>query len=625
MQKINKINQYLLEKYPTVWNTRIVWMLLASAVLHIFFFIVGYISHADPASLQKMNVKDDYFREGMIFIHLIISVLMMVGWLIMMFKNNAFKNFYPSSKGKLFLQFVQYFIIIFAGTTFYFSYMTGFKLFIKNKYPDQEMTENINVINKANAFLSQDLEHYTLDNRTFPKFYDLYCETDINKIDRNQKYFVYYNRVYQFYNLYSKTVYKKDKYGDFLFPSGETKKNLAYEENKKGSATYYFKKDVVDMSSYINTTDLTYYNFSDVFYNDDDSGKDYLRMQYSGEEPYDGYNQMLKDSYKKKRFEINRFTTELLNKKNPAEIEKLLKSFLDISKKFGINNNLDSKSWVKMIYHPNDFNVRYFIKKYKPVPGEEYDVNNPPMDEDGNYVYTEAVTDSVAAVVDGEVVNDSVQIRDFNPDIDNQLSPAEYFKNNTTDYYYYSDNLQNLLNNVVIIKSTDFFSENIHIYIWIAFFLATIIFSFRITGLKSLIFSVISAGVLFLAVVLVTVLFSASSGRNGIEFFVSYFVFFIGLAILLLPIVMMKSLKKLIASILINISLNGFVLFVFLIFFIINIHQEESCEQINIMSYDCPTIIKTLGFNLSYIILFCGFVFMYLYTSVLHKWKAMPN
>jgi hypothetical protein len=122
-----------------------------------------------------------------------------------------------------------------------------------------------------------------------------------------------------------------------------------------------------------------------------------------------------------------------------------------------------------MIYYPNDFNVRYFIKKYKPVPGEEYDVNNPPTDEDGNYVYTETVADSAVAVVDGEVVNDSVQIRDFNPDIDNQLSPAEYFKNNTTDYYYYSDNLQNLLNNVDIIKSTDFFSENIHIYIWMHF------------------------------------------------------------------------------------------------------------------------------------------------------------
>lgn len=625
MQKINKINQFLLERYPTVWNTRIFWMLLASAVLHIFFFIVGYISHADPVSLHKTNVEDDYFREGMIFIHLIISVLMIVGWLILMFKNNAFKNFYPSSKSKLFLQFVQYFIIIFASITFYFSYMTGFKMFIKNKYPDKEMAENINLINKANAFLSQDLEHYTLDNRTFPKLYDLYCEMNINKIDRNQKYFVYYNRVYQFYNLYSKTVYKKNKYGDFIFPSGETKKNLAYEDTKESSVTYYFKKNVVDVSSYINTTDLTYYNFSDIFYNNNSLEKRYPKLQYFGEEPYEGYNQLVKDNYKKKKFEINRLTTELLNKKNPAEIERLMKSFLDVSKKFGIKNNLDSKSWIKMVYYPNDFKVRYFIKKYKTNPNEKYDVNNIPMDEEGNYAYTDAVVDSAAAIVDGVVVNDSVQIKDFNPDIDKQLSPEKYFNNNITDYYYYSDNLENLLNNVDLIKSTDFFSENIHVYIWIAFFLSTIIFSFRITGLKSLLFSMISAGVLFLGVVLVTVLFSASMGRVGFEFFVSYFVFILGLAILLPPILMMKSLKKIIASILINISMNGFVLFVLLIFFIINIHQEKSCEQINIMTYDCPTIIKILGFNLSYITLACGFVFMYLYTSVIHKWKAMAN
>jgi hypothetical protein len=600
-------------------------MLLASAVLHIFFFIVGYISHADPVSLQKINVEDDYFREGMIFIHLIISVLMIVGWLIMIFKNNAFKNFYPSSKGKLFLQFVHYFIIIFASITFYFSYMTGFKMFIKNKYPDQEMAENINLINKANAFLSQDLEHYTLDNRTFTKFYDLYCETDINKIDRNQKYFVYYNRVYQFYNLYSKTVYKKNKYGDFIFPSGETKKNLAYEDTKESSATYYFKKNVVDMSSYINTTDLTYYNFSDIFYNNNSLEKHYPKLRYSGEEPYEGYNLLVKDNYKKKKFEINRLTNELLNKKNPAEIEKLMKSFLDVSKKFGIKNNLDSKSWIKMVYYPNDFKVRYFIKKYKTNPKEKYDVNNIPMDEEGNYAYTDAVVDSAAAVVDGVVVNDSVQIKDFNPDIDKQLSPEKYFNNNITDYYYYSDNLKNLLNNVDLIKSTDFFSENIHVYIWIAFFLSTIIFSFRITGLKSLLFSMISAGVLFLCVVLVTVLFSASMGRVGFEFFVSYFLFLLGIAILLPPILMMKSLKKIIASILINISMNGFVLFVLLIFFIINIHQEKSCEEVNIMTYDCPTIMKILGFNLSYITLACGFVFMYLYTFVIHKWKAMGN
>ncbi|GAA5089945.1 hypothetical protein GCM10023210_15390 [Chryseobacterium ginsengisoli] len=632
MQKIYKFNQYLLEKYPTVWNTKIVWMLLASIIIHILFFIIGYVSHADPVSLQKYDVRDDYFRDGMIFIHLIISVLMIVGWLIMMFKNNAFKNFYPSSKKKLFLQFLQYFIIIFVCTTFYFSYMTGFQMFIKNKYPDKQMSENVELINKASAFISQDLENYTLDNKTFPQFYNLYCETDIEKINRNQKYFVYYDRVYQYYSLYSKTVYKKDKYGEYFFPAGENRNNVAYTENKENSVTYYFKKDVVDMSPYIKTTGLTYYNFSGIFYRNDLKKKGYLRS-YSSEDNDIGYDEFAKDSQKKQRFEINRITTELLNRKNPAEIEKLMKNFLNISKDFGIRNNLDAKSWVKMVYAPDDFNVRYFIKKYKNPASEEYDPNARPLDENGSYAYTEttaidstvATVDSAAAVVDGVIDNNSVQIKDFNPDIKKQLSPEKYFKNNLTDYYYYTDDLNDLLRNVDLVKSTDFFSENIHIYLWIAFFLATIIFSFRITGLKSLLFSVISAGVLFLAIILITVLYSIADGRNGIEFFISYLVFFIGLIILLIPLLMMKKVKKLISSILINLSMNGFVLFILLIFFIISIHQDRACNKANIMANNCKTIIEILEFNLSYIILICGFVFMYLYTSVLQKWKSMPQ
>ncbi|MBD8081453.1 hypothetical protein [Chryseobacterium caseinilyticum] len=161
MQKINQFNQYLLEKYPTIWNTKIVWMLSAGIIVHILFFIIGYVSHINPKSLQTSNVTDDYFRDGIILIHLIISILMIVGWLIMMLKNNAFKNFYPNSKGKLFSQFFQYFVIIFVCTTFYFPYMIGFRMYINNKYPDAEMKKNIETINLGKAFLSQDLELYT--------------------------------------------------------------------------------------------------------------------------------------------------------------------------------------------------------------------------------------------------------------------------------------------------------------------------------------------------------------------------------------------------------------------------------------------------------------------------------
>lgn len=620
-QKIKNFNRYLLEHYPAVWNTKIVWMLLAGIMIHIIFFFIGYISHADPKSLHKFNVMDDYFSGGMIFIHLIISILMIVGWLILMFKNNAFKNFYPVTKWKMFSQFLQYFIIIFTCTSFFFSYMAGFKLFVKNTYPDGRMSESIAVINRTYPFFSQDLENYTLDNKIFPQYPQLFCETHIEKINRNKKYFVYYDRVYQYYTLYSRTVYEKDNNGDYPFPGTEPEDRFAYSEKNDSSETYYFKKEVVDLSPYIKTTGLTFYNFSGIFYRNNLEEKSFLKRNYYND-PYIDYN---KNAYRKEKSEASRLTAQLLDKRNPAEIEKLMNDFLRISREFGISNNLDAVKWAEMVYHPEDFEVRYFIKKYETKSNEEYDPNRNSQYDD--YGYATSTIDSAATVVEGQIVNNAVQIKDFNPDISNQLSPEDYFMKNLTGYYYHTDDLKNFLGNVDTVKSTDFFSENIHIYLWIAFFLATVIFSFRVTDLKSLLFSMISGGILSLVVVLITVLYSVSGGRGSEEFFIAYLVFGIGLLILSVPLLMMRKFKKLVSSIFITVSMNGFVLFILLLFFIVSLHQEKTCRDL--MSPErysnCKTVIETLGFSLSYIILAIGFVFMYFYTGVLKKWKAMPE
>lgn len=620
-QKIKNFNRYLLEHYPAVWNTKIVWMLLAGIMIHIIFFFIGYISHADPKSLHKFNVMDDYFSGGMIFIHLIISILTIVGWLILMFKNNAFKNFYPVTKWKMFSQLLQYFIIIFTCTSFFFSYMAGFKLFVKNTYPDGRMSESIAVINRTYPFFSQDLENYTLDNKIFPQYPQLFCETHIEKINRNKKYFVYYDRVYQYYTLYSRTVYEKDNNGDYPFPGTEPEDRFAYSEKNDSSETYYFKKEVVDLSPYIKTTGLTFYNFSGIFYRNNLEEKSFLKRNYYND-PYIDYN---KNAYWKEKSEASRLTAQLLDKRNPAEIEKLMNDFLRISREFGISNNLDAVKWAEMVYHPEDFEVRYFIKKYETKSNEEYDPNRNSQYDD--YGYATSTIDSAATVVEGQIVNNAVQIKDFNPDISNQLSPEDYFMKNLTGYYYHTDDLKNFLGNVDTVKSTDFFSENIHIYLWIAFFIAMVIFSFRVTDLKSLLFSMISGGILSLAVVLITVLYSVSGGRGSEEFFIAYLVFGIGLFILSVPLLMMRKFKKLVSSIFITVSMNGFVLFVLLLFFIVSLHQEKACRDL--MSPErysnCKTVIETLGFSLSYIILAIGFVFMYFYTGVLKKWKAMPE
>ena len=621
MQKIHQFNQYLLEKYPSIWNTRIVWMLLASFGVHILFFIIGYLSHIDPVSLQKYSVKNDYFTDGVFFVHLIISILIIVGWLLMMLKNNAFKNFYPSTKGKLFSKFVQYFIIIFAGTTFFFSYKTGFRAYINQKYSDQEMVKDIDVINRSYPFLAQSLENYTLDNRLFPKpFQDLYCETDIDKIERNQKYFVYYDRVYQFYSVYSKTSFKKNKNGDFIIPEPENslKTPIAYSEEKDNSEIYYFKKNVVDLSSYITTTGLTYYNFSNLLYDYSYQNADYDVKAFEDNSLYP-YKNAENTFLKTKKAAINQKTTELLNRKKPAELEKLLKDFLEISKKYRIRTNLDAKIWARMVYssqNPN-FEVRYFIRDYKPGNND-------------NDTYSAVTVDSVSASVDesGNIVSDSVKIREFNPKINEEISPKDYFKNNLTNYYYHTDNMKDVLQNIDFVKNEDFVSENIHIYLWIAFFLSALIFSFRITGLKSLLFSIISAGLLALAVTLISVFYSVVANGRA-EVFIPYLLLFIAFAILLPPIFNLKNLNKMVSSILINISINGFVLLLLLIFAIISIYQTADCRG---EIYDhasgnktCLTVFDSLGLGISYIILFGGFIFIYLYSSIIQKWKAMPE
>ncbi|WP_419868033.1 hypothetical protein [Chryseobacterium sp. CT-SW4] len=618
MKKINQINQQLLEKYPTLWNTKIVWMLLAGIIVHMIFFIIGYLSHMDPRTLQRYSVKNDYFETGIIFIHLIISILMIVGWLIMMFKNNAFKNFYPTSKGKLFTQFVQYFIIVFCCITFYFSYMLGFKVFLNQKYPEAETNKNIEIINRAYPFLSQNLEPYTLENRLYPQpFFDLFCETDIHKIDKSKKYFVYYDRAYQFSSIYAKTSNKTDREGNYIIPEPEnTNKTLiAFTSLNGDSKTFYFKKDVVDLSSYIKTTHPSYYNFADIFYIRDENNDVYNRRKYQKE-----YVDNRDEKLQRYKAEINKQTVELLNKNNPAEIEKLLSEFLKISEQYRISTNLDAKSWTRMVVNPPDFEVKSFIKKNNPQEGKAYGF-------DGTYYPETAVAEPVEATTqtldeDGNIINEPNLALELNPELNVQLSPDKYFKQNITDYYYYSDNLKDLLGNVESMRSYDFFLQDIHIYLWISFFLSVIIFCFRITGLKSLLFSIISSGIIILAVTLVTVLYSVFiKGKE--EYFAAYLGLIIGLIILMVPLFRMKKTGKMISSVFVNISMTGFTLFVFLIFGIISMHQNEMCREVS--DKVCTTLIEDLGLSLSYILLIFGFVFLYLYTSVLQKWKAMPE
>ncbi len=606
MNLVNKINKYLIERYPTIWNTRIVWMLAISTIVHVVFFIFGYFSHTNPVSLQTSRVMEDYFSSGLIMVNIIISMLMLVGWLVMMFKNNGFKNFYPTGSGRLFGQFVCYLLIIFTSITFYFSYMAGFRIYINKAYPNDVLVQNVEVINKAYPFLSLDYQNYKLSNRLYPEvFKNLYCETSADLVDYNGKYYKVRDEIYQFYNVYKVSVTERDEYREFKYPAKEYKAKtpLAYKVVENDTCNYYFKKEVVDVSPYLRTAELSYYNFSRQFYKLDFNEIDF----YDRYNNYPYYETSAGEVNAERSFKVNRQVSELLNRKNPAEIKKIMNDFLEISKQYKIRNNLTTDLWFSWVYHPGNFEVKHFVHT-----NENRDVYAyPPV------AYAETAADTVAADAAAVAVAQAEDSRNIT---------YNYYKKNLTNHYYEIDRLKDLLRSVELVKNVDFVSKNIHVYIWIAFFLSALIFSFRVTSLKAVIFTGITTGILSLLIGLVALLYTMGVSYRQ-EYFIGYFVLAVGTLILIIPVLFTKAGSKLFTAVLMNMSMNGFVLYVLLILGIISMHQNDDCYAQAGYTYssNCTTILEELDMNTSYLLLAAGLLFLYFYTLIIKKWKALPE
>lgn len=636
MNFIKKINKYLIERYPTIWNTRIVWMLAINILIHIMFYVIGYVSHTDPTSLQNSNVIDDYYTSGLIMVHIIISLLLLVGWLVYMFKNNGFKNFYPTSNIKLFGQFLCYLVIIFTSITFYFSYMFGFRTYINQAYPNDELVKNVNIINKAYPFLSLEYQDYEISKKGYPKlFMDLYCETNDDLINYNKKYFTTQDKVYQFYSIYSVPITQKDENWQFKYPAKEYKSGvpLAYKNIKNDTCYYYFKKDVVDVSAHFKTQELSYYNFSRVFYELNFEEIDYYeRYNYSyyTEEP--AYYEV--NPNENKNYELSKDLTELLNRNNQTEIKKLLNDFLEVSKQYKIKTNLTTDKWFKLIYFPENFEVKNFIAEYENENDGYYNGYSAPPVEAAPPVEFDTLTTDAAASTTEAATDATVQaVKTAEVAVADVAAPSSagklhnYYLSKQVKDYYEIRKLNDFLRSVELVKTVDFVSRNIHVYIWMAFFLSTLIFSFRVTNLRSVIFTGVTTGVLSLAVGLVVLLYTMSLSGSE-EYFAAYLVIIVSTIVLLIPLLFMKTGSKLFTSIFMNMSINGFVLYVLLILGIISMHQNDDCRDKHDYYSNpdaCMSILEYLDMNTSYILLAVGLLFMFLYTAVIKKWRAVPE
>ncbi len=581
---IYKTNQYLLENHPIIWNTKIVWVLITVFFIHILFFAFGYTALTNPEMLHEYGAKTIFFESGTVFISIILSVLIIVFWLIFMFKNNAFKSFYPSSKLKLFKQFVCYLIIIFFSVSFFISFNSGVKAYTYSTYKNERFDKEVKAANNTALFFSKNLRDYTINQRRYPSpFNQLYCESyeelEENKNDSISSHLTFLNHNYAFYTLKTKEGslnqgYQDSDYSGFLFYT--TKDTLS---------TYYYKDSIYNIKTIAKSAYPSYYNYSSIFFSPKKelANISNIKTNYTLIDEYE-YNV----AYFSKENEIrNKLNYELLNRNNPKEIKQLLETFLAIAENYKIKNNITADKWFNLVYNPKDFKVNSLIKN---EPKESY----------------------------------QFEFREVKTTFD------DFYEDHVTEYYIDTEALLNVFRNIEDIKSDNLISESIHFFIWLSYFLSAIIFVFRITGVKPFIFTIISIGVLSIFIGLLAAIFDYTTRYNNdtSKYFISYLTLFIGIIVFLIPLFFSKKLKKVIVAVCLNISVLSFISLVFLIIGIISMHQDDYCRGIRYFenSYkECPTLISSLGIYWSYILFAINLLFIFLYSNTIKKWKALPE
>ena len=128
------MKKYLLERYPAIWNIQIVWLFPLILLEHLFFFGLGFVMLSDETMSNYYYYLGDNFKGLPMLLNFIIIVLLLVGWLIYLFRNNAFKRFYPVSCWQLFGRFVVYFAVIGGIISSSFSFMAGEKAKVYWRY-----------------------------------------------------------------------------------------------------------------------------------------------------------------------------------------------------------------------------------------------------------------------------------------------------------------------------------------------------------------------------------------------------------------------------------------------------------------------------------------------------------
>lgn len=620
MNFIKKINKYLLENYPIIWNTRLVWMLGIGMLTHILFFILGYVAVTNQEDIvSQYNLKEFYYDTSIVYYNILLSIIILLIWVIYYIQNNAFKNFYKLKKGTLLLHFFIVCGIVFLNISQHYSFYKGIKLKVRNLYDWKEVDADIKQLNNTAVFLNNNKTNYGFKNKKYPKPFPLeYSETEYiyrNQIvDTTKAYIKRSGRYYQFYKRDTGLIAKDEE---------ALRKRNGIEN---GSIEV---EEVADAINHINVNDFKYRLVEDVsFYKDD---LEYCLVNYSetlfktGQTAED-YEQRIK------------YYEAFFNNADEDDIKEQLSSFLSLAKKYNIKNNLNIDDWY---YFLNENNYEYektLIEENK----NSYNIYEIRKKEKArkNYKITQYILQSEAKHIEKDKYYFTKKIEVPNRIIA-QKERDVYYKGKyyppieIEGYKLYSNYDEVKLDYIPYcnLKYTDRFFDSIHeayfkiidkeiiyVYIMLSLVVGLLLLLFKATDIKTILLSVVAGTALIMIVAIISKYIPRNyngslSSRNITNI---SFLLIISSVIITSIVAFRLRWPKIITAVLFSLAIFAIP---FLFIFSMEFYKDSIPYDLRYKDLMYQAV-KEYSF---YIITIIWLIGIFLYTGLIRKWKGLPE
>ena len=313
---LKDIQKKLLLKFPLIWNTKLVPMLLIGVLLQLIFFALGF--YEGTIDFSNQTIVD--IEVSAILFGILLVLIIIILWLVNYFKNNSLKSYYTKSKNSLFYEWFQVFIICLLLISFYLSFQVGRQLHQKSYFSLEETKTRCKIIGNANIFID-----------------GYFKETEIDSLASNL-----------IDSLGNKIIENIIEYqtNDHAIEEValETVEEAAYPYKLIYKDYIYFKNKKFDKYSLMNRAN---FEFS-VFDNKEDSLQN-LEVK----------NWLFND--------------------NQIEIKKLMTNYLKLIKEHNLGTNLNVDKWFKITYNRPEFtDFQYIIPYYEEFETDDtyrYNIN----------------------------------------------------------------------------------------------------------------------------------------------------------------------------------------------------------------------------------------------------------